>query len=94
MDAMEDIMSRRSVRRYKKDPVPDDVVEEILKAAMNAPSAGNEQPWHFVVIKDKKLLEGISKIHPTATYTKDAALAILVCADKNMEKYPGFWVQD
>ncbi len=55
MDAIEAILSRRSIRKYTDDPLPDLVVNEILRAAMSAPSAGNEQPWHFVVIRDRSI---------------------------------------
>ena len=57
MDAMEAILSRRSIRKFTREPVPDDALKGILEAAMSAPSAGNEQPWHFVVINDRKILD-------------------------------------
>ena len=46
------VKTRKSVRRYKSEPVPDEVLEKILEAARQAPSAGNSQPWEFVVVKD------------------------------------------
>ncbi|MBS1117460.1 MAG: putative dehydrogenase/NAD(P)H nitroreductase, partial [candidate division NC10 bacterium] len=55
MDTIEAIRTRRSIRRYTREPVPDDVIAEILKAAMSAPSAGNQQPWQFVIITDRGL---------------------------------------
>lgn len=48
MDAMEALRGRRSIRRYTAEPVPEALTVEILEAAMSAPSAGNQQPWHFV----------------------------------------------
>lgn len=94
MDAMTAILSRRSIRRYTKEPVPDEVIKELLEAAMSAPSAGNEQPWHFVVITDRKILDEIPKIHPYAQMLREAPVAILVCGDKKLQKYEGYWVQD
>jgi nitroreductase len=94
MDAMEAILSRRSIRSYTNETVSDEVVKELLEAAMSAPSAGNEQPWHFVAITDHKILDEIPKIHPYSGMLKEAPLAILICGDENLQKYKGYWVQD
>lgn len=94
MNNMEAILSRRSIRKYKPDPVAEDLIEDILKAGMNAPSAGNEQPWHFVVIDDRSVLTEISKMHPYAGMLSKAPLAVLVCGDESKEKFKDFWVQD
>jgi len=94
MDAMEAILGRRSIRKYTEKSVPEDLVREILAAAMAAPSAGNQQPWQFVVIDDRILLEAITKFHPYASALKSAPLAITVCGDLEAEKFEGFWVQD
>jgi nitroreductase len=94
MDAMEAILSRRSVRSYTSAPIPETLLSQLLRAAMNAPSAGNEQPWHFVVIRDRAILEAIPGFHPYASMLRGAAAAILVCGDLQLEKFKGFWVQD
>jgi nitroreductase len=94
MDAMDAILSRRSVRRYTAQPVPEQTIKELLEAAMSAPSAGNQQPWHFVVIKDRSILDEIPKYHPYSEMLKEASVAILVCGDLKSEKHKGFWVQD
>lgn len=65
MDAIEAILSRRSIRKYSNDPLPDLVVNEILRAAMSAPSAGNEQPWHFLVIRDRRTMAAFRRSIPT-----------------------------
>ncbi|MBM7865730.1 nitroreductase family protein [Heliomicrobium gestii] len=91
---MEAIFSRRSVRKYTDQPVSEETVKELLAAAMNAPSAGNEQPWHFIVIGDRATLDQIPAFHPYAGMVKQAPVAILVCGDETLEKYKGFWVQD
>ena len=54
MDTLQVIKMRRSIRSFEKKDVENDIIKEILEAAMYAPSAGNSQPWHFIVIKDKK----------------------------------------
>ena len=66
----------------------------MLDAAMVAPSAGNAQPWAFVVVDDPALLSRIPDIHPYAAMAAKAPLAFLVCGNLGAEKYPGFWVQD
>jgi nitroreductase len=91
---MQSILTRRSIRKYKDKPVSDDLIKQVLEAAMAAPSAGNEQPWQFIVINDRKILGQIPAIHPNASMTKDAPLAILVCGDLSKEKYPGYWSVD
>ena len=65
MDALQAIHTRRSIRAYQDRPVSEELVQQILTAAMYAPSAGNAQPWQFVVTNDRKLLQQIPKLHPT-----------------------------
>jgi len=94
METLEAILTRRSVRRYTGQDVPEELIQKILAAAMSAPSAGNEQPWHFIVVRKKELLEAASRISPYMPMVKDAPVAILVCGDPGLEKFPGFWVED
>jgi nitroreductase len=94
MDAIDAILTRRSIRRYGDEPLPDLVIFELLRAAMAAPSAGNEQPWHFIIIKDRDALDRITQIHPYAQMLKEAPMAVLVCGDLELERHKGFWVQD
>jgi len=94
LEILEAIRTRRSIRKYTESAVPDDAIDTLLEAAMAAPSAGNEQPWHFIVIRDRNMLEEISKKHQYAQMAKDAQVAIVVCGDETLEKYKGFWVQD
>jgi nitroreductase len=87
-------MTRRSVRDFKPDPVPEDDLLDLLRAGMQAPSARNEQPWHFVVIDDPELLHAIPNFHPHAEMLKAAPLAILVCSDRKLETKRATWLQD
>ena len=92
---MKEIFSRRSIRKYEDKPVDDIQIQKLLRAAMYAPSAGNEKPWHFIVIKDRDKLNEITTFHIHTQMLKEAPLAILVCADTSNVKYDGaFWVQD
>jgi nitroreductase len=94
METLQIILSRRSIRKYLNEPIHEELVEKLLRCAMAAPSAENEQPWHFIVIQDKSTLEKIPSIHPNASMVKDAPMAILICGDLEKEIYEGFWVQD
>ena len=89
METLESILTRRSIRKYSSQPVPDEVVEQLLRAAMAAPSASNEQPWQFVVIRDHSVLNQIPGFHPHSHMLRQAALAILVCDDPLLEVSPG-----
>lgn len=92
MDAMQAIFGRRSIRKYTSQNVSEEMIEELLKAGMAAPSANNEQPWHFVIIRDRNILDEIPKFHPYSKMLHEAPVAILVCGDeKRCERY---WVQD
>jgi nitroreductase len=81
MDAMEAILTRRSIRRYTSKRVPGELTTELLRAAMSAPSASNEQPWHFVVIDDRTILDEIPRFHPYSDMLPEAPMAILVCVE-------------
>lgn len=94
MDLLEAIHTRRSIRAFTAEPVTEADLDAVLRAAMAAPSAGNEQPWHFVVITDRTVLDGIPSVHPYAAMTKTAPMAIVVAAEHALEKYPGNWVLD
>ncbi|PUU86449.1 nitroreductase family protein [Halanaerobium sp.] len=91
---MKEIFKRRSIRKYLDKKVEEEKIQKLLKAAVAAPSAGNEQPWHFIVIKAREHLDQLAEIHPYAKMLKEAPLAVAVCADLNEQKYDGFWVQD
>lgn len=91
---MKEIFKRRSIRKYKDKKIEEEKIEKLLKAAAAAPSAGNEQPWHFVVIRDRDTLNHLAEVHPYAKMLKDAPLAVAVCGDLNKQRHEGFWVQD
>jgi nitroreductase len=94
MDTLTAIMSRRSIRKYSSKPIPDDLVKNLLAAGMNAPSAGNQQPWHLIVVNERKTLDAIAEILPHGKMLTQAPLAIVICGDSLHEKHKGFWVQD
>jgi nitroreductase len=94
MDVFEAILTRRSIRKYKKKQISDEIIQNLLKAAFSAPSAGNQQPWHFIIIDDRSILNVIHTFHPSAKMLMDADKAILVCGDVHLEKFKGYWMID
>ena len=96
-DLIQIIMTRTSIRAFQDKPVSDETVEVLLKAAMAAPSAKNSQPWSFVVIRDRALLEKLGDSLPNAKMTATAPVAVVICGV--LEKaLPGeareYWIQD
>lgn len=74
-----------------------DKIEAMLQAAMAAPSAANRQPWYFVVVTDRALLDQIAEVHPYAKMVKEATLCICVCGEPASSLATGskkYWVQD
>ena len=94
MDGLETILTRRSIRNYTDRSINKDEYIQLIKAAVSAPSAGNQQPWQLVIIQDKNILEKVLEFHPNAKMLIEAQGAILICGDLSKEKYKGFWVQD
>lgn len=94
---IDDIMTRTSVRAYTDRAVAEETVDTLLRAAMAAPTAGNKQPWRFVVVNDKAMLQKISEDFNTMTMAKNAQLAIIMCGEP-AATFPGegqgYWVQD
>jgi nitroreductase len=94
METLDTIAKRRSVRSFTNKPISKEIIEQLLKAAMAAPSAGNEQPWHFIVINERSVLDQIPKVHPYANMCLEAPAAIITCADTTLAKHSEMWVQD
>lgn len=71
-------LERKSVRKFKSTPITDKAIEALLKSAMQAPSANNQQPWRFFVVKNQGMLERLSKVSTGAHMLSHAPLAIVV----------------
>lgn len=94
---LQNIATRATVRAFKKDPIPDAMIEKLLRAGMAAPTALNAQPWHFIVIRDRDILSALSLASPHTGMLADAPLAIAVCGntDKKLKSDEGiYWIQD
>lgn len=81
------IFQRRSVRRFTDQPVEAEKIEQILRAAMAAPSAGNQQPWEFFVVRNREKLEALSKVSPHTAPAARAQVAIVAVYRRNC-RYP------
>ncbi|NLZ39116.1 MAG: nitroreductase family protein [Firmicutes bacterium] len=89
---MDLLLTRRSIRKFTEQKLTDEQIEKLLRAAMSAPSGRNIRPWHFVVLRDRKIMDGISAFAPNTAPLKGAPAAVVVCGDLN--KDVGLWVQD
>jgi nitroreductase len=85
MDIYKAILTRKSIREYTSQEIADDLIINLLKSAMYAPSAMNSQAWQFVVINQREKLDELFKVIPQGML-KSALTAILVCGDLNLEK--------
>jgi nitroreductase len=88
MDLLETIRTRRSIRQYKKAPVPEDVLEKVLEAGRWAPSANNSQPWDFIVLRDEKLRKKIAEVTKYGKFLADAPIGIVVAVDPEVSTHP------
>ena len=88
------IFKRKSIRKYKDKKIPDDVIENLLKAGMQAPSACNAQPWEFIVVSSDEDKRAISKMHKFATPAAKASHLIITLGNLNESKVHGMIEQD
>jgi nitroreductase len=82
VEVLEAIKTRRSIRRFKKEPVPLELIEKLLEAGRWAPSSANTQPWEFIVITDPEIKKRISRSFNFGPFLNEAPLAIAVVVDR------------
>lgn len=75
------VFSRRSIRKYTGQAIPESVVTDLLEAAMAAPSAVAKDPWHFVVLRSRAAMDSLATALPNGQMLKGAAAAFIVCGD-------------
>jgi len=94
-DILDTIFRRRSIREYQEQPVPREILVDLLKAAMAAPSAANHRPWEFVILTEP---EGVAQLKEVLPYAKFNAPAIIVVSGRPEQGYSesggNYWVQD
>ena len=95
MELKEVLLKRRSVRKFTNEPVSDEMINELLHAAMSGPSACNKRPWEFYVVTNKEKME---ELKSASRFTKiTATLAIIVCGNLSHAlplKMAEYWIQD
>ena len=88
METLEAIKTRRSIRKYRAEPVPEEKLEQILDAGRWAPSAHNSQPWKFIVLRDQQIRDSIGGLLPWGRFLAQAPLAIAVVVDPAATPHP------
>jgi len=83
MSLVDVVLNRRSIRRYEPKEIPRDVLDKILEAGRQAPSAANKQPWHFIVLTDSEIKKELSK-GMFNRFIKDAPITVVGCAHKDL----------
>lgn len=87
---MDEIFTRVSVRQFEDRPVEKEKVEKILSAAMQSPSAGDEEAWRFYVVTDRKRLDELSKASPYASPVANAPAALVISWDRKSLRFPEY----
>ncbi|MCG2688091.1 nitroreductase family protein [Candidatus Parcubacteria bacterium] len=88
---LEVFKKRRSIRQYLSKEVEEEKLNEILKAAMLAPTAHHCRSWEFIVVKDRKIIEKLSKATKWSDFVKGALAVIILCADESLDPR---WIED
>ena len=91
---MEEIFTRRSIRKFKNRPLEKEKIDRILRAGMQAPSAGNQQPWEFIVVENRRTLEKLSKMSPYSGPVAGSAVTLVLLGNFGGLKFPEMWQQD
>ncbi len=91
---MEEIFIRRSIRKFKAQEVEPEKIDKLLRAAMQAPAAANQQPWEFIVVQDKERLAEIAETSPYAKLAANSAVTFVLLANDKDLTVPTGWEQD
>ena len=87
MEVFNVISNRRSIRKYRKEPISDEVLERILEAGRLAPSAGNRQPWYFIVVKDEEVKSRLVEVCRGQKFVGEAGAVIAILGDPNASRW-------
>ncbi len=94
MNTIDALLTRRTIRRYTDRPLAADTVHELVKLALQAPSAADARPWHLISVDDRGILKSLAGTMPGCDMLLEAPAAIVICGDPSLEKFEGFWPQD
>lgn len=87
MNVSEAIRTKRAIRKFQDKPLPDDIIHAILNAGRRSQSSKNEQAWHFIAIRDKSILQALSKCGTYAGHLAGAALAVAILTPEPTAKF-------
>lgn len=87
MEVFKIISERRTIRKYRKEPIPEDALERILEAGRLAPSAGNRQPWSFIVVKDESIKSRLVDACRGQKFVGEAGAVIVILGDQNISRW-------
>ncbi len=90
MEFYEVIEERRSVRSYRLDPIPEEVLARVLEAARKAPSANNFQPWKFIVVKEEERRRRIAELCMGQSFVGEAPVVIVACGLPTPSRIGGY----
>ena len=82
MELQEAIKGRRSIRHFKKQSIPEETITQLIEAASQAPSAGNIQPWHFIIVRNPTIKRKLAESALNQSHVEQAPVVIVVCADE------------
>ncbi len=91
MKVLDAHLARRSIRKYRPDPVPADTIKKLIAAAFAAPSAVNYKPWHLIVIDDPEKRRRLGELHESLNPARSSPLVFVVCGDPGVGKR---WIED
>lgn len=91
---MKEIFNRRSIRKFNDQIVEPEKIDKLLRAAMQAPSAANQQPWEFIVVKDKEALNRLSQVSPYSKPVASSDVTFVLLANVSELKFESAWQQD
>jgi nitroreductase len=83
MNVLEAIKGRRSIRAFKNEGVSPEIIEKLVEAAIWAPSAGNIQPWEFIIVRESKIKRSLAEAALDQSFIEEAPVVIVVCANEN-----------
>ena len=83
MDVLEAVKRRRSIRAFKHQDVSEEIVEKLVDAARWAPSAGNIQPWEFIIVRKPEIKGRLAEAALRQSFVEEAPVVIVVCADED-----------
>lgn len=83
MDVLEVIKGRRSIRAFKKQDVSKETIEKLIETATWAPSAGNIQPWEFIIVRNPEVKRRLAEAALSQAFIEEAPVVIVVCANEN-----------